>query len=821
MARDRAPGSDAIYAIHRRWIIDVLGPGDSLLTPGTPIWAQENLDELQTTFVEQPDTRTDKGFLEKLHDQLAHVSAGAVQLMAELHVVHFLVMWNGAISAAKKRRDIEAILSWMPQPCSIPNDIASALSPGIVNPGQWVLTHRDTQLRWLIGFSRAWKDLPGEQRDEMLTDPWAFKAFAQPMTTSASNGAMLALLHLTHPDTFEAIVSAQHKKDIVTRFKELVDNETDIDRQLLAVRASLAREYGADFEWHSDPLVHRWHKDPKAWPGFLTWLQRFRALPDFEEQERTYKLRLAEKLGQARHLLARGDDQWHNTLHDAFTDPTNNIAQWQSYQRFLTWLKDEPQAAGKALLPLWTGDLLTRERLTTFFDALPATVLGTLGARLNIASFLLMADDATKFPPAKIMAFRSAWTLAGWGKDKDLDATRVYERVLVFLDELVRDGAGWPAPLRDRLDAQGAIWALTKADEKPASWSDEWWKAFLTYRSSATPETTDDEGAELGDPGGQGDAEEPGPDETVDHIAAAAHDLHIDRDVLDEIIELLDDKGQVVLYGPPGTGKTYLALRLARAIVDGDEDRLSIVQFHPATSYEYFFEGLRPRVTDAGNVTYERTDGPLVALVDKAAADPLQRKHVMVIDEINRANLPKVLGELLFLLEYRQEGSYTLYRPKNLFKLPPNLWLIGTMNTADRSIALVDAAMRRRFHFVPFFPHEGAMKDLLRRWLKDGGGRAAIADFLDAVNAELIEQVGEHLLVGPSHFMRSDLSERALERIWTYNVFPLLEEQLWGNRAEIDRWRWHRVRQRFATQLSFAATSQDAGPGNSGEAPVT
>jgi hypothetical protein len=103
------------------------------------------------------------------------------------------------------------------------------------------------------------------------------------------------------------------------------------------------------------------------------------------------------------------------------------------------------------------------------------------------------------------------------------------------------------------------------------------------------------------------------------------------------------------------------------------------------------------------------------------------------------------------------------------------------MNTADRSIALIDAAMRRRFHFVPFFPHEGMMKDLLRRWLADGNRRTAIADFLDAVNQELLPLVGEHLLIGPSHFMKADPSENALRRIWTYNVFPLIEEQFWGD----------------------------------------
>ena len=307
-------------------------------------------------------------------------------------------------------------------------------------------------------------------------------------------------------------------------------------------------------------------------------------------------------------------------------------------------------------------------------------------------------------------------------------------RALVFLDEIVRDSAAWRLPLRDRLDAHVLLQALVTCSAKPVPWTDELWAQFTAYRGpvpAKNAENADDAaGSELND-------DDIGPAVLVDHIAAAAIGLHIDRAVLDEIVELLEDKGQVVLYGPPGTGKTYLAVRLAKAIAEGDTSRVSLVQFHPATSYEDFFEGLRPRVTSAGQVTYERTSGPLVAIAEKAAADP-SRRYVMVIDEINRANLPKVFGELLFLMEDRTEPAHTLYRPKKPFRLPDNLWFIGTMNTADRSVALIDAAMRRRFHFVPFFPHDGPMKGLLRRWLGDGGSRLGVADLLDAVNQELL-----------------------------------------------------------------------------------
>ncbi len=158
----------------------------------------------------------------------------------------------------------------------------------------------------------------------------------------------------------------------------------------------------------------------------------------------------------------------------------------------------------------------------------------------------------------------------------------------------------------------------------------------------------------------------------------------------------------------------------------------------------------------------------------------------MVIDEINRANLPKVLGEMLFLLEYRDESVRSLYRPDDPFELPKNLWFIGTMNTADRSIGLIDAALRRRFHFVPFFPHEEPLGSVLRRWLAFHQEPEWVADLHDMVNQELRARLGgPHLQIGPSHFMRSGLTDVHIEQVWKYSVFPFIEEQLYGDEAGI------------------------------------
>jgi len=278
----------------------------------------------------------------------------------------------------------------------------------------------------------------------------------------------------------------------------------------------------------------------------------------------------------------------------------------------------------------------------------------------------------------------------------------------------------------------------------------------------------------------------------IDVLDDIAEELLVDRSFLDDIVSLLEDKGQVIFYGPPGTGKTYLARRLAEALA-ADPTRRSLVQFHPSTSYEDFFEGYRPEDTDDGAMSYRLTRGPLALIAQRAAGAPAKR-HVMVIDELNRANLPRVFGELLFLLEYRNESVRTLYRPEDAFELPSNLWFIGTMNTADRSIALVDAALRRRFHFIPFFPNHGPMKGLLERWLEREGEPLWVGELVAKVNDQLAKDLGgPHLQIGPSYFMKSGLDRESVRRIWEYNIEPFIEDQFFGDPQKMDTYRFEQV----------------------------
>ena len=280
------------------------------------------------------------------------------------------------------------------------------------------------------------------------------------------------------------------------------------------------------------------------------------------------------------------------------------------------------------------------------------------------------------------------------------------------------------------------------------------------------------------------------------------------------VTHLLDDKRQVIFQGPPGTGKTYAARELARFLAESDQ-HVTLVQFHPSYAYEDFVQGYRPTPTDEGQAGFTLRDGPLVQTAEKAKARP-DSPHFLIIDEINRGNLAKVFGELYFLLEYRDEGMRLQYASAEdePFSLPENLYIIGTMNTADRSIALVDLALRRRFHFVEFHPEKAPVEGLLDRWLEKNAApeMAWVANVMRRANSRLNDR---QAAIGPSYFMKEDLDEEKVRLIWEHNVLPYVEEHLYGETDRLAEFDLDKLRHQTESADADAASQSPEAPGES------
>ncbi|MEB5793380.1 AAA family ATPase [Staphylococcus hominis] len=273
-------------------------------------------------------------------------------------------------------------------------------------------------------------------------------------------------------------------------------------------------------------------------------------------------------------------------------------------------------------------------------------------------------------------------------------------------------------------------------------------------------------------------------------------DVFMNEEDYDTLIQLMRRKKNVILQGPPGVGKTYAAKRLAYSMMGvKDKERVKLVQFYQSYAYEDFVMGYRP--TETG---FELRTGAFYNFCKQAEEDS-EKDYFFIIDEINRGNLSKIFGELFMLIENDKRGmEIELLYADEKFCVPDNVYIIGMMNTADRSLAILDYALRRRFAFFDMKPaFETIQFKQYQENLKNPQFEALI-DAIEALNVDIREDdmLGEGFVIGHSYFSNIvNVTESELSNIIEFEIIPLLKEYWFDEPSKVDIWK---VRLRDAIQ---------------------
>jgi 5-methylcytosine-specific restriction protein B len=261
---------------------------------------------------------------------------------------------------------------------------------------------------------------------------------------------------------------------------------------------------------------------------------------------------------------------------------------------------------------------------------------------------------------------------------------------------------------------------------------------------------------------------------------------------IEEWLTGLKRKKQAIFYGPPGTGKTFTAKKIADELVSDTDGFRDIVQFHQNYEYEDFIQGIRPS-TGSGYPSYNLESGTFLDFCEEAAER--NSPCVLIIDEINRADLSAVFGELMYLLEYREDSVQLSqsqideddsYTDADGFEIPDNVYIMGTMNTADRSIALVDFALRRRFAFLELRPNWDVLRE---KFSASGVDVDDLVNVMESVNDDIGDRNYE---LGHTYFLQAPTRD-VVRNIWNLEIVPYLEEFFIDQPDKVDNYRWEEI----------------------------
>lgn len=790
-----------------------------------PIWQLPNLEALDQHFINNPDAG-DGNFFSKLETQLAPTDPGVKCLAAEILWLMFLCPSN--ITPATKREGIQTIWRWSGE--SFDKDqpwLRDEYLGGVGSAGTGFNTNRWRELVYIIRVLIAFKKLSEAERQRLLADGWTLTEWLQQIPENEARQFRHMLLFLLFPDEFERVFGGSDRARIVSAFTDKSTAQIkalsarEIDRELLNIRRQQEQTYGQqELDFYEPPLRELWGKTRNvSW--LLSWNPTHWAWENFGQdraathQGKTVTIRWScnsrqPVVGDKAYLLRTG------------LPPKGIIAAGN--------IVSAPYEA-----PDWNEEKSAQGKTRWYVDVAFSRIQDPLAKDSYVAEedlAQITVDQQVWSPQSSGIEIkpRSAGVLKKlW--DKVVKATpqpKVETESFEITDPVNLIYYGPPGT--------GKTYTLTKLFEKYTSE-----KQNLDHQAWLVQQLLDARWydvifAALVDLGERAKVAQIADHEFITLKALAmGRNRHVRHTVWAILQEHARENSTTVHYkkrNPPlvfdkeegGTwalvddwqeeGEEQIAM--AKAWRQGPQaeavqQRYEMVTFHQAYSYEDFVEGIRPgQDEETGELVYRVVPAVFRRICQKAKADPLHR-YAIFIDEINRGNIAKIFGELITLIEddkrtaYAPDGScangleLTLPYSGDRFGVPKNLDIYGAMNTADRSIALLDTALRRRFKFEELMPQPGLINGSRGDgYIEDGeGGIINLRDLLEAMNRRIRFLLNRDMTLGHSYLMKvKSFSE--LKEVLLHKIIPLLQEYFYED--------WHRI------QLIFRDVDQVGNP---------
>ena len=807
----------AILDAAEKWKQQCLLDGGSLFSE-EQLWQRENFQELRTYYVERPDEGSGS-FEEKLQRQLEPAPPEVRRLWAEITWAYYLIV--SSVTRVKKLDRIRTV--WESSGAPLPEAhwaIGDVLDGGVVNPGMAYAGHQWREFRFIITMMLDWCSRSVRERESLLDDPWNFAAWVDGQKDGRRRQFRHALLFLLFPQVFEPILSIRHKKGIVKAFTDETGKPSDIDgMSLIDLDRALAAIKRRLRDKHPGQGIHFFYESPvrELWQGVSPTTEDI-ALTDELDDEEWFQGRFGEAdvwvIGAGEGARLWGEFHEHGFAAIGWDD-LGDLTQYDSKGAIHSALiengagqnpSNQSRAVWEFVHEMKIGDVLIAKKGRSAilgwgrvygdyaYDSDRPEYQNLRKVEWNPCRTPISLKDPittktlTRFTPYKNW-LRGVFELIDGAEGRGRSPSLDFEQMGIPVGSvLVSTKSGEEATVlpNNRVTLRNETMSLSAATEKTVG-----------YRTNPCPHWRF-EGRNVGDIyretyGPKPECKPPDPVPPIYDITSALTNLFVGETKFRRILDSIALRKNLILQGPPGVGKTFIARRIAWCLMGRkDSEPIEMVQFHQSYAYEDFVQGWRP--TENGGFTLR--NGVFFEFCKRAKKQP-ETPFIFIIDEINRGNLSKIFGELLMLIEADKRGpdhaiALTYGAPGERFSVPENVHLLGLMNTADRSLAIVDYALRRRFAFETLEPAYGTRK--FREYLLEAEVDRILVDRIDRNLSALNERIrkdkdlGPGFQVGHSYFV----PEESADEHWYLGIVdtqidPLLREYWFDRPEEVKR----------------------------------